>query len=251
MSLSIVIITLNEASTLRACLESVAFADEVLVLDSGSSDDTVSIATQQGAKVFTYDWPGDGPQRNRGIELAQSDWVLCLDADERLSPTLQKTLPALLRSTDKAGFAIAFVSHYLGQPIRFGDWRNEKHIRLFRKGKGNYSSTNVYGAQGAHCRPVVEGELGFIADPILHYPFRSLNQVLEKLNRYSSGSAEIKRLQGRKGGIAVGLLHGIWAFIRGYILRFGFLDGKAGFLLAMSNSLGSFYRYVKIAYPPS
>lgn len=248
MRLSVIIITYNEAHNIRGCLESVAFADEIIVLDSGSQDDTCQIARRHTKKVLVLDWPGDGPQRNRGIEQATGDWVLCLDADERVTPQLAEELLAAIQVPSYDGYSIAFLSHYLGKPIHFGDWRKERHTRLFRRAKGRYSGSDVYGAQGAHSRPVVQGSVGLLRAPILHYPFPTLEEVLSKINQYSSGGAALKKAAGQKSSLSKALGHGLWAFLRGYFLRFGFLDGREGFLLAVSNAEGTYYRYLKLLY---
>ncbi len=245
--LSVVIIAFNEAAVIRDCLTSVAsFADEIIVIDSGSTDNTVPISLEYTPHVFSVDWPGDGPQRNRGIEKARGEWILCLDADERVSPLLAEELKNLQSSSLYNGYSIPFLSHYLGQPIYWGDWRREYHTRLFRRRKGRYSVSEVYGAQGAHCRPLVEGTVGKLKGQILHYPFPTLEKVLTKMNQYSSGSASLKRQCGRTSSFSEAVLRGFWAFFRGYILRLGFLDGKAGFILAVSNAEGVYYRYLKL-----
>lgn len=246
--LSVVLITKNEALNVRACLESVAFADEIIVYDSGSTDDTVAICREYTQQVVVTDWPGDGPQKNRAMAQASGEWILCIDADERLSPTLVEEIKQVLQGTEYNAFDIPFLSHYCGKPIRYGDWRGEHHIRLFRRGKAAFTPAYVYGADGAHCRLEVEGRTGKLKGKILHYPFPNLERVLTKLNAYSSGSAAIRHHHGKRGGIGVALAHGIWAFIRGYCLRLGFLDGREGFLLAVSNAEGTYYRYLKLMY---
>ena len=245
LALSIVIIAHNEEEAIRECLRSAMFAAEIIVLDSGSSDQTVAICKAAGARVIETDWPGDGPQRNRGIALAQQEWVLCLDADERITSSLASEL-AIALGQPVNGFYIPFHSHYLGKRIRFGDWRNEQHLRLFRKTHGRYSDSTVYGAQGAHCRPEVSGTVGTLKNPILHYPYPTLEKVLEKVNRYSSGGAALKHQQGKTSSFSKALGHGFWTFIRGYCLKLGFLDGYLGFMLAVSNAEACYYRYLKL-----
>lgn len=247
-SLSVVVITYNETLTLQGCLESVSFANEIIVLDSGSQDDTCQIARAYTDKVYSVDWPGDGPQRNRGIDRATGDWILCLDADERVSPDLAIELLEAMQNPQYNGYSIPFLSHYLGKPIYFGDWRHERHTRLFRRNKGRYTGSEVYGAQGAHSRPVVQGPVGLLREVILHYPFPTLEKMLSKMNQYSTGGAALKKASGQKSSLKKALGHGTWAFFRGYCLRLGFLDGREGFLLAISNAEGTYYRYVKLLY---
>lgn len=247
-TISAVVICFNEAKHIEACLKSLDFVDEILVLDSGSTDDTVNIARKYTPMVTVTDWPGDGPQRNRGILNAKSDWVLCLDADERVTPELKAEILSTLKDTQMSGFQIPFVSHYLNKPIRFGDWHKEHHMRLMKKEEARYTGAGVYGAQGAHCRPEVDGKIGYLSAPIHHYPFPDLHRMLEKLNQYSQGGAILKLNQCKKSSLKKALLHGLWTFFRGYVLRLGFLDGKEGFILAVSNAEGCYYRYLKLAY---
>jgi glycosyltransferase involved in cell wall biosynthesis len=247
-SLSVVIIAYNEEKVIEACIKSVNFAKEVIVLDSGSTDKTTEICSRLGAKVIACDWPGDGPQRNRGIAIASGDWILCLDADEQVSKNLAIELENTLATTEPEinGFYIPFQSHYLGKAIRFGDWRGEKHLRLFRKGFGGYTSNGVYGAQGAHCRPEVQGRVASLNHRIHHFPFPTLEHMLEKMNRYSTGGAALKAQAGKQSSLSKALGHGFWTFFRGYILKAGFLDGREGFILAISNAEGCYYRYLKL-----
>lgn len=249
-SLSVVIITKNESETIADCLNSVTFADEIIVVDSGSTDGTVEYCRNiPKVKVLECDWPGDGPQRNRGIDIATKDWILCLDADERVTPELGDEIQTLLRSNSLyQGYDIPFLSHYLGRPMYYGDWRNESHIRLFKRQFGRYSKSDAPGAQGAHCRPLVDGKVGKLRNKIYHYPFPTLDKMLTKLNSYSTGSAHCRLYQGKKGGLGRALGHGVWTFIRGYIIKAGFLDGREGFILALSNAHGAYYRYLKLFY---
>lgn len=241
-SLSVIIITKNEAHNIRACLESVAFADEIIVLDCGSTDETVALAKQATPHVYVTDWPGDGPQKNRGLALAQSDWILCLDADERVSPALQQEMKHVLKQPNKEAYYIPFQSHYLGKAIRFGDWRNEKHLRLFKRANGEFSNDIV------HCHVSVSGETGQLKQAICHHPFHSLEHLIHKMNDYSTQTAIRKHKAGKKASLLTAMSHSIWTFIRGYFMKLGFLDGKEGFLLALSNAQGTYYRYVKLMY---
>ncbi|MES2212839.1 MAG: glycosyltransferase family 2 protein [Pseudomonadota bacterium] len=248
LPITAVVITHNEAHNIKACLESLFFAEEVIVLDSGSTDNTVAIAQQYTDRVIQTDWPGDGPQRNRGIEQAQQEWILCLDADERITPELTQELYQLFsKPLEHAAYRIPFQSHYLGKPIRYGDWWGERHIRLFRKDKARYTSSSIYGAQGAHCRLEVDGTIGALKNNIIHYPFPNFEVVLKKLNDYSTGSAAIRVQRNQKGSLGTALFHGAWAFVRGYVMKLGFLDGKCGFILAVSNAEGTYYRYLKMS----
>jgi glycosyltransferase involved in cell wall biosynthesis len=259
LPLSVVIISYNEESVIHSCLLSVAFAQEILLMDSNSSDNTCQIVQDlqqqwknDGPQVHIHhcDWPGDGPQRNRGIQKASSEWVLCLDADERVSPLLhQELIHFFQQPPPHAGYHIPFQSYYLGKRIRYGDWRREQHLRFFQKESGHYSESLVYGAQGAHCRPLLKhGTTGRFQHLIEHYPYRSIDMILEKMHRYSTGGAILKKAQGLKSSLSKALLHGLWTFVRGYIIKRGFLDGSRGFLLAVANAECCYYRYIKLAF---
>lgn len=242
-NISVIIVTKNEAHNIVDCLRSVSFAKEIIVFDSGSTDDTVSLCKSYTSLVtVTPDWPGDGPQKNRALKQASCDWVLCLDADERVSPMLAKEIEATLPYTIHNAFNIPYQSSYCGKTIRYGDWANESHIRLFRNGKGAFTEDRV------HCHLQVQGSIGKLTHPIIHHPFQHLSTLLLKMNDYSSQSAKTLFEKGKKATLATALSHGLWTFIRGYLLKRGWLDGREGFLLAMSNAQGTYYRYLKLMY---
>lgn len=241
--LSVILITKNEAHNVADCLASVNFADEIIVFDSGSTDGTVDICKQYTPHVtVTPDWPGDGPQKNRALAQASGTWILCLDADERVSSSLAKEIQQTIASSNLCAFAIAYQSTYCGKVIRFGDWHNESHIRLFRRTQASFSSAIV------HCQLTVQGKIGKLKSPIIHHPFPHLAAMLHKMNDYSTQSARIYFQQGKKASLATAITRSLWAFFRGYFLKLGFLDGREGLLLAMSNAQGTYYRYLKLMY---
>lgn len=240
---SVIIITKNEARNIEDCLKSVAWADEIIVVDSSSTDDTVALCRAYTDKILvTKDWPGYGAQKQRALDMATGDWVLSLDADERVTPKLKQEILSVVPSSTCNGFEIPFVSEYCGKVIRFGDWWNDRQVVLFRRNKGRLTTSLI------HERIDVEGSIRKLKNPIYHLAFRDLHMVLKKMNDYSSRSAEQKHEQGKKGGLLEAISHGLWAFFRGYCLRLGFLDGKEGFLLAVSNAEGTYYRYLKLMY---
>lgn len=240
--LSVIIVTKNEAHNIQACLASVQFADEIIIFDSGSTDDTVTIASAYTPHITVTDWPGDGPQKNRALQKATGDWILCLDADERVSEALKQEILATLDDSSFDAFEIPYQSSYCGKMIRFGDWRNEKHLRLFRRNKGKFTEDIV------HCHAKINGSIGLLKKPIHHHPFHSLEHLLHKLNDYSTQSALHKFKSGKKASFTTALVHAAWSFLRGYIVKYGFLDGKEGFMLALSNAQGTYYRYLKLMY---
>lgn len=241
-STSVIIITRDEAHTIEACLESVQWADEIIVLDSGSRDATVEICRRYTDQVYATDWPGFGVQKNRALARARGDWVLSLDADERVTPALAREIRSRLPQARAGGFLIPFRSSYLGRCMRHGDWRGERHLRLFRRSAGRFTDDRV------HERLIVGGPIETMRHPIEHHPFDNLEEVLEKINRYSTAGAELKRAQGERSSLLKALSHAFWTFFKGYLLKGGCLDGREGFLLAVSNAEGCFYRYVKLIY---
>lgn len=240
--LSVTIITKNEVQRIEACLKSVAWADEIIVVDSGSTDGTLDLCQQYTDKIFVTDWPGYGVQKQRALELATGDWILSLDADERVTPALKEEILTVIPNTSLDAFDIPFESEYCGKIIRFGDWWKDSQVVLFRRHKGRFTPLLVHEAIE------VQGKIGKLTGKIHHTTFPTLSDVLKKMNDYSSLSAEQKHQQGKKGSLIKAISHGIWTFLRGYFLKLGFLDGREGFLLAISNAEGAYYRYLKLMY---
>jgi hypothetical protein len=240
-SLSVAIITRDEAHSVRACLESVAWADEIIVLDSGSTDATVEICTSLGARVEITDWPGFGAQKNRAIQHCRNDWILSLDADERVTPALRTEIEqAMALPQDQVAFRMPRLSSYCGRTMRHGGWWPDHVVRLFRRGHARFSDDLV------HERLLVEGPIGTLKEPLLHESYLDLEEVLEKVNRYSSAGAQRLAGAGVRGSMTRAVSHGLWAFVRTYLLRAGFLDGREGLMLAISNAEETYYRYLKL-----
>jgi glycosyltransferase involved in cell wall biosynthesis len=242
-TLSVILITRNESRNVLACLQSVAFADEWIVVDAGSSDDTRELAAGFGARVVTTaDWPGFGPQKNRALALARGRWVLSIDADERVSAELGVQIrAAVARAADvPAGYELSRLSSFCGQWMRHGDWYPDRVLRLFRREAGRFSDDLV------HERLVLDGRSARLPGHLLHHTMATLDDALAKMNRYSGGRAQDLVRSGRRGSIASALGHGLWAFVRGYIFRRGFLDGRLGFVLALYAAEGTYYRYLKM-----
>lgn len=244
--LSVTVITKNEAHRIERCLRSVDFADERIVLDSGSTDATVEIARQLGARVeTTTDWPGFGPQKNRALALATGEWVFSIDADEEVTPELRDAILAAVRAPGGPdGYWVTRSSSFCGRPIRHGDWRNDRVLRLFRRAHARFTDDAVH--ERVDCPPP-HGEL---AGLLLHDSVDTLQDAIEKTERYARLGAEKLRARGRGGRISA-LVHGAWTFLRGYLLRLGFLDGRAGFTIAALNARGTFLRYRLAGMPAS
>jgi glycosyltransferase involved in cell wall biosynthesis len=239
--LSVIVITRNEAARLPACLESVDFADEIVVVDSGSTDDTVGVARSFGAKITqTPDWPGFGGQKNRAMALATGDWIFSIDADERVTPQLRESMLAAIASDAFDGFRIGRRSSYCGQFMNHSGWYPDRVLRLVRRGRGRFTDALV------HESLRVQGRVGELHGDLLHESYADLSMVLDKVNRYSSAGAQSLAGKGVRGSFGKALGHGLWAFLRTYVLRRGFLDGRLGLALAISNAEETYYRYLKL-----
>lgn len=242
IALSVVLITRNESRNIAACLKSVAFADEWIVVDSGSQDGTREIAQALGAQVIeTDDWPGFGVQKNRALEHARGRWVLSLDADERVSAELAQRIRQVVAGDGPAdGYELSRISRFCGQWMRHGDWYPDRVLRLFRREQGRFTDDLV------HERLQVRGTVARLEGDLLHDTMPTLHDALDKMNRYSSGRAQDKVNAGARGGLGAAVGHGLWAFIRCYLLKRGFLDGRLGLVLAIYQAEGTFYRYMKM-----
>lgn len=239
--LSAIVITRNEEAHIGECLDSVAFADEIIVLDSGSTDQTCAIARARGARVeVSSDWPGFGPQKNRALDLASGDWVLSIDADERVPPELAQAIRTALLAPEAEAYRIARLSNFCGRWIRHSGWWPDYVVRLFRRESGRFTDAPV------HERVEVQGRVGTLSGHFLHYPYASLEIFIDKINRYSTEAARAAFARGRRTSVLGPFGHGSWTFIRHYVLRRGFLDGWQGLVLAGMAATGSFYRYVKL-----
>ena len=238
--LSGIVIAKNEERVIERCLRSLEFCDEILLIDSGSSDGTSEIAHACGAQVILDNWRGPATQRNRGLARAQGEWRLLLDADEWVSDALRVEIQNLLyHPRREAAFRIRRSSSYCGQVMRHSGWWPDPVMRLLRQGAARFEGGIV------HESAVADGPVGMLAHPLMHEPARDLEQVLAKVNAYSTWGAQTLHEQNKQPGVATAILHGVWAFLRTYLLRAGFLDGRRGFLLAVSNAEGSYYKYVK------
>ena len=242
MSLSVIIICRNNEATIRRCLASVAWADEVVVVDSGSTDRTREIAREFTANVHqTPDFPGHGPQKNRALDRATRDWIFSLDSDEWVTPELRAELESAMSDPgDKVAFFMPRRSSFCGRFMRHSGWWPDHVTRLWRRGAARFSEDHT------HDRVIVDGKMGRLRQPVLHEAVTDLEQMLVKINMYSSSSAAMFHRSGRRASLFTALLHGGWAFFRTYFLRLGFLDGREGFMLAVINAENSYYRYAKL-----
>jgi len=238
--LSVIIITKNEAEHIGRCLASVSWADEIIVLDSGSEDDTVSICRQYTDKVYETDWPGFGIQKQRALNKATGDWVLSIDADEVVTAELRAEIELVLQQNQFQAFEIPRLSSYCGREIRHGGWWPDYVLRLFVKHGARFSADIV------HERVIVDAPVGRLVSPFLHDTAVDLDEILVKVNSYSTLGSKMLYDQDAKSSIIKALLKGIWTFNRTYWFKAGFLDGAQGLMLAVSNAEATYYKYIKL-----
>ncbi len=241
-TLSAILITRNEEANLEDCLASLdGLATQIVVVDTQSTDRTLAIAQRYGALISSPpDWPGFGPQKNRALDLASEDWVLSLDADERLTPELRAEIMGVLDKPQTDCYAIPRLSWYCGRFMRHSGWTPDYVDRLFKRGSARFSSDLV------HERLIPKGPVLKLKNRMLHYSFMNHAQVQEKMERYSTASAQQAFAKGKTASPLKAIVHGAWSFFRTYILRAGFLDGPQGFSLACSNAQGTYLRYMKL-----
>ena len=240
VTLSVIIAARNEGHQIAACVGSVSFADEILVLDSGSTDDTAAKAREAGATVHLTDWPGYGPQQQRGIGLAKCDWVLSLDADEVVTDSLKSEILDALSAPQIDGYRLPRHSSFCGKFIEHSGWRPDYTLRLVRRQKAGFTDHFL------HAHMTVAGTVGDLKSPIVHYSYKDLDDVLEKLSRYSRGAALDLQTRGGSSTLGKAVFKGFWSFIRTYFLRQGFRDGRMGLALAIYNSHTTYYKYLRL-----
>jgi glycosyltransferase involved in cell wall biosynthesis len=241
LPLSIVYITLNAERCLAESLQSIAtIADDVVIVDSGSSDRTSQIALEHGVRFFEQSWLGFGRQKQCAVERAMHDWVLILDADEVLTREGAEAVAEALRAEHlPAGFSLPRRNFFHGKEIRFGDWAGDRVLRLVDRRVGRFSDDEV------HEKWVTAGEVLRLKQGILHYPFADYGAMLNKLARYSDLGARKLGQRSVSPSAAAPVTHGLYAFVRCYFFRLGVFDGADGFGIALITALGSFLKYAK------
>lgn len=236
------IIAKDEELRLPACLESISFCDELLVIDAGSTDKSREIAEAAGARVLLRaPWPGFAAQRNLGFAEARHDWVLFLDADERISPALREEVQALrARGFDKAGYRVPRVAHYLGRWIRGTDWYPDWQLRLFDRRRGRCPQALV------HESVQVEGAVGRLRGELLHLPYRDITDHVHTIDEYTTLWSRQAFESGRRTSVAELVLSPAFALFRNYVVRGGVLFGRAGLTISMLNSYYTFLKFAKL-----
>jgi glycosyltransferase involved in cell wall biosynthesis len=235
---SVVLPALNEAENITGALAALLWADEVIVVDGGSTDETVALAIEGGATVIELRDRTIGAQRNAGIAIARNEWVLAVDADERVTPALRDELARVIQAPTQDVYAIPFRNFYLGQEIRYGGWSRERHMRLFRR-RARFSESRV------HEHLLHQGEVGTLREPIVHDSYRSFGHHLRKIDTYGRWGAEDLFARGSVAGITDLTVRPAWRFLRAYIIERGMLDGRIGVILA---GLSAYACFVKYAY---
>ena len=240
-SLSVIIITKNEAANIRACLESVAWADEIIAVDSGSTDDTVSICKAMGARVYVHaDWQGFGQQKNRALNYATKDWVLSIDADERVTPELREELIQAMNEEYASGYYLPRLSQFCGALIHHSGWYPDYVLRLFKRDAGRFSDNLV------HEGVLLTGRTAKLKSPLSHYSYLTIDDVERKVEHYSTAAAQQMFQSGKQSNWLDAILRAGWAFVRTYILRLGVLDGSAGWNIARMNARTTYLKYRKL-----
>lgn len=241
--ISVYIITFNEEKKIGDAVKSVLWADEIVVVDSDSTDSTVEIAKNLGARIVNVPFEGFGKLRNAAIGSCSHEWIFSLDADERCTPSAAAEINEKINSDDSPdAYFVPRRNYFMGRWIKYSGWYPDyRQPQLFRRG-----SMHFWEEDEVHEGYDVRGRTGYLENPIWQIPFKNFEQLLVKANRYSSlGSEKLKR-RGKKAGMAKALSHGLGAFLQIYILKKGFLDGWAGFVIALGNFEGTFYRYSKL-----
>jgi glycosyltransferase involved in cell wall biosynthesis len=239
-TLSVIIITRNETSNIRRALDSIRFADEIIINDSGSTDGTIEIAQSYGCRIIQSEFAGFGAAKQTALAAAKSDWVLSLDADEEIDPILASTIKEAMTNADFNGYHLNRKSQFLGRWMLHSGWYPDYLPRLFRRSSGRFTGDNV------HERIEIDGPLGKLEGHILHYTDPDVEHYLEKLNRYTSLSADMLQAQGRQFKTLDVVFKPPATFVKMYILKSGFRDGIQGLLLALLSSFHVLCKYAKL-----
>ena len=240
LPLSVTLITLNAAQHIEACLTSVAFADEIVVVDCGSEDDTIQLAKKYGARVMHQDWLGYGAQKQFAVEQAQHDWVLCVDADERVTVALRQSIEAALSGPQAHGFTMPRCNKFLGRWLRHGEGYPDWSLRLFHRAHGRWSSDPV------HEKVSLDSTAMRLSGDLLHESSEDLATYLNKQNRYTTLAAEALFERGKRVGVVQLALSPLLRFFKFYVLRLGFLDGAAGLVHISIGCHNSLMKYAKL-----
>jgi len=239
--ISAAIITKNEEKNIERCLNSLSWVDEIIIIDSGSTDKTIHICKKYNCKVITSKWLGFGKTKQLAINKTRNDWVLSIDADEEVSVGLVMKIKELIKSNDFVGYRIKRKSFYLGKIINFSGWQDDYPLRLFNKSFGNFDDSTVHEKVRLKSK-----NISVIEEPLIHYPYSNIESHIIKINSYTSLAAKNLHDKNKKTMLIVPPLAGIFKFIKTYFFKLGFLDGKVGFILALMSSYYVFLKYLKL-----
>ena len=243
MKISAYIIAYNEAEKIRDCINSVLWADEIIVADSHSKDGTTEIARELGAKVIHIPFKGYGDLRNQAITYCTGDWIFSLDSDERCTIEVRDEIIALIDNAPLDIYQVPRKNFFMGRWIKHSGWYpNYRQPQLFRNGKMRYTTESVHEGYISQS----DKEIGVIKNFIWQFPFKNTEEILRKANRYSTLGVQKLQEKEKNSTVFKAFLHGSWSFIKHYIFKLGFLDGGPGFVIAFGNFEGTFYRYVKL-----
>ena len=242
MKLTVTVITRNEAANIEGALESVKWADEIVVVDSHSADKTVEIARRHASRIEVHDWKGYSAQRNYAAAIASHDWILALDADERVPPELAQEIQAIMRGGPApGGYRMPRISFYLGRWIRGTDWYPDYQLRLYNRRAGQFNGKRVHESV-----ELSQGKAGTLRHNLQHYPYRDISDHVISIDHYTTLAAEEWFANGRRTNALDVMLHPPAAFLRNYVLRGGFRDGIPGFLVSVLNSYYVFLKILKL-----
>lgn len=243
MKISVYIIAFNEVEKIRDCINTVLWADEIILADSHSTDGTSQIAEELGAKVVHIPFDGYGNLRNEAISHCNGDWILSIDSDERCTIKIRDEIVRLIQEAPLDIYRIPRKNFFMGKWIKHSGWYpNFRQPQLFKNGKMIYTSDPVHEGFISHSNK----EIGVLRNFIWQFPFKNTEEVMDKSNRYSSLGVIKLQDKGINGSVLKAFMHGFWSFIKHYVFKLGFLDGGAGFIIAFGNFEGTFYRYIKL-----
>ena len=237
--LSVTIITKNEEENIKRCLESVKWVDEIVVVDSGSSDKTVEICKDFGCKVIETDWKGFGKTKKFAVDSAKNDWIFSVDADEEVTYELKDRIKSILKSPKYSGYRIKRSSFYLGRNIK-QCWNKDYPLRIFNRKYGNFNK------KIAHESVELKGKIGTINERLLHYTYPNISSHIQKMDKYTELGAKQKSKEGKRITISGSIIRGGLKFIKMYFINRGFLDGKEGFILSLNSAFGVYLKYLKL-----
>ena len=243
MKISVYIIAFNEVEKIRDCINSVLWADEIILADSNSTDGTSEIAKSLGVKVINIPFNGFGRLRNTIISHCSGEWIFSLDSDERCTTEVRDEILHLIENSPLDIYHVPRKNFFMGRWIKYSGWRpNFRQPQLFRAGKMSYDLKQVHEGYISHS----DKKIGVIKNEIWQFPFKNTEEIINKANRYSTLGAIKLNDVGKKGSVYIAFIHALWSFIKHYFFKLGFLDGGAGLVIAFGNFEGTFYRYIKL-----